>query len=137
MKFLILAAVLLGLGFAVPVSGHTVHIAKADCSRLVEHRATPDVAFRPGVDVRGKKVAPAGGSAAPAYTNLVPEIIEFSIALNPLRGGAARFGETALGVGTIHFDMKTRRATLNGQNLSRGDSQKLARKCREILRRSK
>jgi hypothetical protein len=137
MKFRILAAALLGLAMATSASAETVRIAKTDCSRLVDYVAPPDVAFRPGVDVRGRKVVPAGGPQEPDLTKLVPEVIEFSIALNPLRGGAARFGETSLGTGVIRFDMKTRRATLNGQALSRSDSRELAAKCREILRQTK
>jgi hypothetical protein len=137
MKFRIPAAILLGLAMATPVSAQTVRIAKTDCNRLIEHIAAPDVAFRPGVDVRGAKVAPAGGPAEPDLTTLVPDVIEFSIALNPLRGGAARFGETSLGAGVVRFDLGTRRATLNGQALSRGDSRELAAKCRELLRQTK
>ena len=112
MSFRILVTLLICLAFAGPAAGETVRISKADCSRLVEHRAAPDVAFKPGVDVRGRKVAPAGGPDSKAYGKLVPGVIEFSIALNPLKGGAARFGETTLSVGTIQFDMKSQRATL-------------------------
>lgn len=34
-------------------------IAERDCRRLERHIPAPDVAFRPGVDVRGRPVAPA------------------------------------------------------------------------------
>ena len=129
MKIRILAAALFCFWTVTPVWSETVRIAKADCRRLVEHSAAPDVTFKPGIDVRGKKVAPAGGPAEPANGKLVPKKIEFSIALNPLRGGGARFGETSLGAATVRFDMKTRRATLNGQELTR--------KCRKFLRKSK
>jgi len=137
MEFRILGVSLLLMAVATPAMAQTVRIAKSDCRRLVELRDVPDAAYKPGVDVRGKKVTPAGGPDAPDYKNLVPEVIEFPIALNPLKGGAARFGETSLAVGLVRFDMKSRRATLNGQELSPGDTQKLARKCRETLRETK
>lgn len=146
MNFRIPAVVLLCVGIAMPAMAKTVRITKADCKALVKHRAVPGAAYTPGVDVRGKRVTAAGGPDSQAYSNLVPDVIEFPIALNPLKGGAARyplkggaarFGETSLNVGVVRFDMKSQRATFNGQPLSRGDTQKLSRKCRKILRQSK
>ncbi len=137
MKLRTLAVLLLGLGIATPAAGETVRIARADYAALVEYRAAPDVAFTPGVDVRGRRVTPAGGPDRRAGENLVPAVLEFSIALNPLRGGAARFGETKLDVGLVRFDMESQRATLNGQRLSRDDTQKLSRKCQKILHQRK
>ena len=87
--------------------------------------------------MRGRKVTPAGGPNSQRYGKLVPEVLEFSIALNPLKGGAARIGDTSLDVGVIRFDLVSRRATLNGHELSRGETQKLARECRKILRQAK
>ncbi len=123
-----------GVGFA---EDSAIRITKSDCIRLVEHHPSADVAYQPGVDVRGRKVAPADVEASPALKNLVPEVLEFSIALNPLKGGAARFGETSLNVGNISFDMNAKRATLNGERLSRKDTRHLSRKCKDVLRQSK
>ena len=36
-----------------------VLITKADCSRLVKYTASPDLAYQPGSDVRGRAVVPA------------------------------------------------------------------------------
>lgn len=115
----------------------TVTIAKSDCILLVEHVPSADVAYQPGVDVRGRKVAPADVEASPDLRDIVPDVLEFSIALNPLKGGVARFGETALEVGKVRFDMKTRRATFNGKPLTRADTRKVRKKCKEILRKAK
>ena len=48
-------------GGALAQSGTSseVKIAPEDCRRLVQHRPGADVAFKPGVDIRGKPVAPA------------------------------------------------------------------------------
>ncbi len=37
----------------------TVIVRRADCATLVAHRPAPDVAYRSGVDVRGRPVVPA------------------------------------------------------------------------------
>ena len=39
--------------------GPKVRIAKKDCRRLVRHQPAADVAYQPGVDVRGNKVVGA------------------------------------------------------------------------------
>jgi hypothetical protein len=134
MNFRILVIPLLFAVGAGPALAETVRIAKADCRRLVEYRAAPDVAYKPGVDVRGNRVTPAGGPDSQTYAKLAPDVIEFPIALNPLKGGAARFGETSLDVGVVRFDLARRRATFNGRTLSRGDTRNLARECQKILR---
>ncbi|NKB57059.1 MAG: hypothetical protein GKS00_12065 [Alphaproteobacteria bacterium] len=114
-----------------------VRITKSDCILIVEHRPSADVAYQPGVDVRGRMVAPANVEESLALKDIVPKVLEFSIALNPLKGGAARFGETSLDVGTISFDMEKNRATFNGKPLTRTETRRLSRKCKEILRKSK
>tara|TARA_A100001037_G_scaffold134324_1_gene121817 strand:+ start:241 stop:528 length:288 start_codon:yes stop_codon:yes gene_type:complete len=95
------------------------------------------VAYQPDVDVRGKKVVPADVEASPDLRGIVPKVIEFSVALNPLKGGAARFGETSLEVGKVSFDMKTRRATFNGKPLTRAETRRISRKCKDRLRDAK
>jgi hypothetical protein len=124
---------------AIPAVGNaeTVRISRTDCQRLIEHKARSDVAYQPGIDVRGKQVVPAQGPGTPDMGALVPEMLEFSIALNPLKGGAARFGETSLGVGMIQFDMKKRQAMLDGVPLTRGDTQALLDECRRTAGKAK
>src|SRR3546814_16287943 len=81
-----------------------VVITAQDCSRLVEHRAAPAVAYRPGVDVRGRSVAPAAlpGSRLDVQP---PEQLQFEVSFNPFKGGAGRFGETTLGTGRVKADL--------------------------------
>lgn len=65
-------------------------ITKVDCSRLIRHVPAPDVAFQPGVDARGRAVAPADmpGSGANALPNLLPDVLEFPVTINPIAYGA-------------------------------------------------
>ena len=110
-----------------------IRIPRADCARLVEHRPMPDVAFKPGVDVRGKRVAPAdlpGGNLRIEP----PRQVEIEISFNPLRGGAGnRFGSSELIVGRVHFDLETGEATFNGKPLTDPEAAELARKCQRIM----
>lgn len=131
-------AIVLVSGTAPMAADETViRIPRADCARLVEHRSAPDVAYKPGVDVRGKKVAPAdlpGSSAAIK----APKQVEIAISFNPLRGAAgSRFDSSELIVGTVQFNLETGAATFNGQPLTDPEQAELARKCQRIVQDGK
>ncbi len=63
-----------------------ITITKTDCSRLIHHTPAPDVAYKPGVDVRGKPVASADTDPGRAEfaKKLVPEVLEFPLNINPV-----------------------------------------------------
>jgi hypothetical protein len=65
-----------------------VRITKKDCRRLVRHQASADVAYKPGVDVRGNAVVPADISGG--FTIPLPDVFEFNITkdLTAYLGGA-------------------------------------------------
>lgn len=128
------AAIVLTSVAGAPAPAETIiRIPRADCTRLVDHRSAPDVAYKPGVDVRGRKVAPAdlpGSSAAIK----APKQVEIAISFNPLRGGAgSRFDSAELIVGTVQFDLETGAAAFNGQPLTDPEQAELARKCQRIV----
>lgn len=52
-------------------------ITKRDCKRVIRHQARADVAYKPGVDVRGNPVAPADASGG--FTIPLPDVFEFNI----------------------------------------------------------
>lgn len=54
-----------------------VRITKKDCQRIVRHQARADVAYQPGVDVRGNPVVPADASGG--FTIPLPDVFEFNI----------------------------------------------------------
>lgn len=54
-----------------------VRISRKDCRRLVRHRARADVTYMPGVDVRGRKVAPADLDGGIQLA--LPDVYEFNI----------------------------------------------------------
>lgn len=52
-------------------------ITRRDCKRLTRHQARADVAYKPGVDVRGNPVAPADASGG--FTIPLPDVFEFNV----------------------------------------------------------
>lgn len=52
-------------------------ITKRDCKRLIRHQARADVAYKPGVDVRGNRVVPADASGG--FTIPLPDVFEFNV----------------------------------------------------------
>src|SRR5690606_14696963 len=45
--------------FGLGAAGSAITVKEGDCRLLVKHVPSPDVAYRPGVDVNGDPVAPA------------------------------------------------------------------------------
>ncbi len=132
------ALFLLAAALAVaPVAAHekaTVAITRADCARLVEHVPDPDMAYRPGVDVYGREVAPADLGGTPRIE--LPETILIDIEIDLLQ----RFGIPAspalydadVEVGEVLY--KDGRFTFNGQPLQDEAQAELAARCQEIVR---
>jgi hypothetical protein len=92
-RFLLLSAMLclassaaLGQGAAANSGPMVITISKPDCSRLISHTPAPDVAYKPGVDVRGKPVVSADADPGrEAFAkSVVPETLQFPVKINPL-----------------------------------------------------
>lgn len=129
-------ALLTGLAAFAAAAGaaETVTVTRADCARLVTHVPDPGVAYRPGVDVRGRPVAPADLGGTP--TIKLPDEIEVPVTLDML----ARYGLPANSslyklddtrIGTARVRVKDGRAWFNGAPLGDEESFALARACRK------
>ncbi len=138
------ASVALLIGYA---QSETISLAASDCQRLVRHVPADDVAYTPGVDVRGKSVAPAdlGGG----YGISIPEDIHIEIGIDladrlGLREGRIHNGDpsdqvvrkvlpyegkAALGLVTI----KGNDVLWNGERIAPQDEVILAEACRQSL----
>ena len=111
-----------------------VEITEADCRLLTRHRPDADVAFQPGVDARGRAVAPAdlngGGPRLETPRRIVIPIEvdlfeRFGVPANPdLFEADAQVGEVIYDDGKLFY---------NGQRLADGASDELVPLCREIL----
>jgi hypothetical protein len=129
----VLAAVAAWVVGAATGEAQTLTIRRDDCSRLVQHVPAPDVAYQPGVDVRGRPVAPAD---LPGTVRIdVPETITFDVAADLRRFGLPPFSplyepNVPLGRVTVERDG---RAYFNGQPLQNADSDALAQYCRQRL----
>ncbi|HSR56410.1 MAG TPA: hypothetical protein VLN73_09205 [Alphaproteobacteria bacterium] len=118
--------------------GVTLTVTRADCSRLVAHVPDPGVAYQPGVDVRGRPVAPADLGGGPALE--LPDEVYVPVTLDML----ARYGLPANSklyklddtlIGTARIRVKDGRAWFNGVPLGTAEDHALARACQELRKR--
>ena len=128
-KFAVAAA----LAFAGAADAETVTLTETDCRRLVvEHTPGADVAYREGVDVRGRPVAPAD---LPGSRRLrLRDTYTFDIEVRPLAPrprDPLRLGRaTSLSVGTVVVTPDGR-VFFDGQPLHDETQRALAAACRE------
>ena len=124
-----------------PLASRVV-ISTQDCHRLVQHVPAPDVAYKPGVDVHGKAVAPADLPSNGAGIAL-PDHIEFKYSINPTNYGltAAQAQQqsqlvtgnnSSVPVATIKYDFASGQFTVNGKPLNGPDQQGIAEECRKM-----
>lgn len=120
---------------SVAGGGITVQISERDCRWLTQHVPADDVAYRPGVDVKGRAVAPADLNAYGSIT--APDQIYIGLDV-PLRvfledGGPQRLREAEVNVGHVVVDLTSNRVFYNGRPLSDPDIAQLAVACRNLL----
>lgn len=77
---------LAGLGATVigaaapPAEAQVVIVSRQDCDRITVHRPAPDVAYKAGEDVYGRKVAPADlGGGSPV---VVPDEVQINVGID-------------------------------------------------------
>ena len=115
-----------------PAETESIRASRADCRRLiVEHRPAPDVAYKPGVDVRGKPVV--GADLNPAPQIQVPDNIAFDIAIDLSKYGlpanSALF-QPNFKLGEVRMDVASGRVLYNGQPLGNPEIEALREACR-------
>lgn len=112
-----------------------LRISRADCKRLVVHEPAPDVAYRPGIDVHGRPVAPADLNGGRQMK--LPDEIVIRLELDVMKGrsgalaGAmahAMEGQTALGTLTL----RQGRAYFNDEPLHGWEQELLLDACRKL-----
>tara|TARA_B100000676_G_C17735711_1_gene658768 strand:+ start:246 stop:656 length:411 start_codon:yes stop_codon:yes gene_type:complete len=128
LKVAFAAAFMLATGYA-QAADTTVKVSARDCRKLVQFKARSNVNYKPGVDVRGRKVV--GANLAGGHKLKLPSTVEFNIGFNPLKGAAAaRFGDTSANVGKVKYDISKNTFTFNGQPINDKAMAEIARKCR-------
>jgi hypothetical protein len=112
----------------------TVVTSHKECRRLVTHKPDSDVAYKPGVDVRGKFVAPADLPSDQDAPIKLAKVFEFPISINPLSGGAGQiFSETRLELGKIRFDRESGDVSYNGRPLRGLKRRDFVYECQKLL----
>ncbi len=151
MKSILAALALILLPALAAAEESSVLITRKDCQRMVRHLPSGDVAYQPGVDVRGKAVVSADVGGQPKIE--LPDIFEFDIGMDMRRymGGpaadaaaessettsafdtAARIGPATSTAGQVRYDINTGGLTFNGQPLTDPDQAALVQACKEML----
>ncbi len=118
------------------VNAETITITKQVCQEITKHTPAADVAYQPGVDARGKKVAPADLSGTQAVK--LPDVI--TIDVNPQiekwltktdRFPNDRLKTSEIKLGTIKLEGD--KITYNGQPLSDDQQDNLSVLCLNSL----
>jgi hypothetical protein len=127
-------AVLLATGHAA-AADQAVTISEADCRFLVRHVPGDDVAYKPGVDVHGNKVAPADLNPERQLKVQNDVTVELKIPLEMfLKEKTPKYlGAADVNVGTVLVDRRTGQITYNGQVVSGGESDAVVAHCRRLL----
>jgi membrane-associated protease RseP (regulator of RpoE activity) len=111
----------------------TITVTRAACKELLRHVPNDDVAYKPGVDVRGNKVTPADLNGGSNILNALPKEIEFPVTIDFFAyagiavpdgvGGEQSIGKITYRNGRIYF---------NDQPLGEGtDNAELIEACRK------
>ncbi|KAA5607649.1 hypothetical protein F1188_02515 [Roseospira marina] len=110
-----------------------VAVDAATCRQLVRHVPDPDVTYQPGVDVRGRTVAPADLQDYSGFDAMIPDTVTFHIVLDPFErtGVVPPQGIESPGtvLGTVGYDLNRGTFTVNGRPLTTGEQDTLARAC--------
>ena len=116
-------------------AAQTVTITGADCTRLIAHVPAPNVEYTPGVDVRGRSVAPADLGGRPKMK--FPDTVEFPVLLQLLQrlglpANSSLYKLEDVNVGTVRVRVKDGRAWFNGAPLTSEENHVMARACRKL-----
>lgn len=111
----------------------TITVSATDCQRLVRHQPSADVAYKPGVDVNGKPVAPAdlpGSVTIKTPTEITFDITYDLLASYGVSGDTALAPEGEASVGTVKYDMLSGALSFNGERLDDAEMAALADLCK-------
>jgi len=107
-----------------------ITVSKENCTRIEKHVAADDVAYKPGVDVHGKPVAPAdlNGGNLLKFPNEI--VIDLSLPLQDLLSSPPDSLKNAdVRVGEITYNINSGKMLFNGQELADPAMHALAEEC--------
>lgn len=129
---ILLLAIVVGLFFcAGSLPAQTIVLTEAQCAGLVQHQPAADVAYKPGVDVKGRAVAPADLSAsqiALPKEYSIPITVDLQKRLG-IPADPNQYQTSDFTVGTV--TLKEGRAYFNGKPLQDDSTARLAALCQK------
>lgn len=118
---------------SVAQAGTTLSLERRDCARLVRHVPDAGVAYKPGVDAHGRKVAPADLGDGNAVA--LPDRFEFPVTVDlgdrlgiPVGGDADYIARMPVGIVSVGVDG---RVAFNGVPLTDDEAAELAARCQD------
>ncbi len=127
-----------GTSTAHEKGAQTQTVVKAsDCRWLTRHQPIADVAFAPGIDARGRKVAAANLDGGPNFElpRELTIILEIPLVLLGEGRRSSKLALAKLDVGQVVIDRVSGEVRYNDQPLADPEREKLATACREALKR--
>ena len=121
-------------GGPVAADGSVLEVSRKDCKRLLRHEPRADVEYKPGVDVRGKPVAPADVPGSSAIK--LPKTINIPIGIDlekkyGLGAGGKYTGESTIGTVSV----RKGRVYWNNEPLGDTEQARIAAACRKTYGR--
>lgn len=132
--FVSTAALIVAIILIYSADAQTVKITESDCSNFVRHVPANDVAYKPGVDAKGRAVVPADLGGAPQIKVPTEFSIPITVDLQKRLGIPAdpnSFQTQNFAIGTVTW--KDGRGYFNGQPLQNEDAARLSALCQERL----
>lgn len=125
-----LACCLLLLASAAVAEEVTVTVTRQDCARLLRHVPAADVAYRPGVGVNGRRVAPADLPGSGADLKVLPDVLEIPIVVEAGNWVATPgVDKSEMTMGTVTYDTLRGTFLFNGRPLVSAEAAELAEAC--------
>ncbi len=116
----------------LPATPTKIEVTGVDCRRLfAAHQPTADVAYKPGVDVHGKPVAPADLNPAPQIK--LPETVAFDVAVDLRRFGVpltSPLFQPSVKLGEVRVDVLTGKTLYNGEAIGNPEIEALREACK-------
>ena len=103
---------------------------------MVRHRPAADVAYKPGVDVRGRPVKSANLDGDKQIDLPAVIAIPLHVPLGNLlkKGSSTPVDASEVGVGVVTVDRKTGEVMYEGKSLGNAEPQQMVAACRKLLR---
>jgi hypothetical protein len=117
---------------ACDAAERTIAVARSDCRLAIEHAATADADFEPGVDVHGRPVVPADvGRAGVGLPDIVSVFVSAEVRNTFQLSDDSPLLSFDAGIGVVEYELSSGRLLFNGVPLRERDEQALAALCRE------